>query len=967
MWSLNKSYCRFIILPQLLLLLLANATFSQSLFFSKNDLFDAKSGIKIDHLVIDPQGFLWAGANRGLFMSDGITEIQYLPEGNESAEVGALTINDSLLYLGWKDGSFSIFDLYRKSFKSNYKISNSAINKIVVDNKGRIWLATEGEGIYVEYSTKVKRITTNFNLADDHVNDLILDPKGDRVWAATDRGLSKCSIDEDSLLVQNYTTIQGLPENLVTSLAFDSLGTLWIGSYSGYLTAFNLKTESFKTLQAPKSWSPGIITCLKTIDDELWIGTGNNGIGIYNFERKDFLVASGAEINDAVHDIIYDGTGMVFLSTGTASILKTDKRFLFIKKFDEVSLKDAGVVCYDNNGNILFSNETGLYSLSPPINEGNPVKRLMDLKTLNIQYIISLYIDNLNRIWIGTFGQGLWLLDGKKLIQLTEKDGLINDNILSISGRKDEIWIGTLGGISMLNFNNKGAVFNNFGTESGLKSNYVYSVYAKENNVWFGTDGSGLIKYENGLFKTVVDTGIFATVYSVTGSGDEIWFSGRNGSLNQLIGDAIINYQIKYNEVETEISTLATIDDEHIFFLSENGVGMFDKETHQYIIFDEEYGLKPFNYNFLNILSSSDDKENIWIGTEAFMLEMQLHEHEFIFVPKTHIRTVELFSNPIDTNRHIFDPGENHFIFSYSGLWVHAPEKVRFKYRLKGFDVDWKETRDNGAIYQKLPPGTYTFEVSSSTSSNFDSVPSAFWTFTIKKPVYFQWWFIVTAMLVSWLLVYLIIKWYDRKKIKDAQIAREKILSQFELLKSQVNPHFLFNSLNTVNALIYKEPKEASEYLLKLSDFLRVMLTRNDNVTHSLGEELKLAHQYGFLQKKRFGDNLIIEIEIPDELLNKVLIPPLTLQILLENAIKHNVVSRSNPLTIHIFKENEYLVVKNNLQEIKEKIKSTGIGLSNISNRYRIIFGKEIGIKKDDDYFIVKLPLMFSNHENTDY
>jgi LytS/YehU family sensor histidine kinase len=257
--------------------------------------------------------------------------------------------------------------------------------------------------------------------------------------------------------------------------------------------------------------------------------------------------------------------------------------------------------------------------------------------------------------------------------------------------------------------------------------------------------------------------------------------------------------------------------------------------------------------------------------------------------------------------------------------------------------------------------------VGSSTSSNFDAVSFASWSFTINKPVYFQWWFILGVLLISWFLVYLIIKWYDRKKIRDAQIAREKILSQFELLKSQVNPHFLFNSLNTLNALIYKEPKEATDYLLKLSDFLRVMLTRNDNVTHFLGEELTLTGQYGFLQKKRFGDNLIIKTEIPDELLNRVLIPPLTLQILLENAIKHNVASRTKPLTIQIFKEGDQLVVKNNLQEIKEKKKSTGIGLSNISNRYRIIFGKEIEIKKTDDYFTVKLPLIFSNHEDTDY
>lgn len=966
MWSLSKSYYRFLVLPLFILLMVAGKTYSQSLFFNKLDLFDTKSGIEVDHLVFDAQGFLWAGTNQGLFMSDGNTKIQYLPSGIESVEVGALTINDSLLYLGWKDGNFSIFDLYSKSFIRTYKLSNSAINKIVVDEKERIWIATEGDGIYIEYRAKARHITTDLNLADDQVNGLVIDPKNDIVWAATDRGLSKCTIEGDSLVVQNYTTVQGMPENLLTSVVCDNHGTLWIGSYSGYLTGFNSKTESFNAIQTPDLWNPGMITCLEIIDHELWIGTENNGIGIYDIEESGFLLAGGSEINTVVHDIIYNGNSWVLLATKKSSVLNIDRRFLFMKDINGVSFKDAGVVCHDNKGNILFSNETGLYALSPLVNGEASAKQLLDQKAHGIQYIISLYIDHSNRTWIGTFGQGLWMLDGDNIVRFTEKDGLINDNVLSISGRENEIWIGTLGGVSMLKFDGKNAMFNNFGSETGLKSNYVYSVTATDNDVWIGTDGNGLLKFNNGTFNTVVDTGYLATVYSVVSSENEIWFSSRNGFLNKLEGDSITSFQIKYNEHETEISTLMTFNNDQVYFLSENGVGMFDKESHQYIIFDEEYGLNPFNYNYLNILSS-DEKENIWIGTENFLLKMRMRDYEFSLTPKTYIRNVELFSNPIDTNLHIFDPDQNHFIFNYSGLWYNAPNKVRFKYRLKGFDVDWKETRDSRAIYQKLPPGSYTFEVGSSTSNNFNSVSYATWSFTINKPVYYQWWFIVAALLLSWFMIYLIIKWYDRKKIRNAQIAREKILSQFELLKSQVNPHFLFNSLNTLNALIYKDSSEASDYLLKLSDFLRVMLTRNDNVTHLLKEELKLAQQYGFLQKKRFGDNLIVKTDIPQELSGRVLVPPLTLQILLENAIKHNVVSRSKPLTIRIYVENELLVVKNNLQEIKDKKKSTGIGLSNISSRYRIIFEKDIIIEKSDDFFIVKLPLNFIDNEDTDY
>ncbi len=592
-----------------------------------------------------------------------------------------------------------------------------------------------------------------------------------------------------------------------------------------------------------------------------------------------------------------------------------------------------------------------------------PVEKIFDLKTNKVQYIISLYIDNSDRIWIGTFGQGLWMIEGKQLKHFTENDGLINNNVLSISGKGNEIWLGTLGGASMFKYNDNKVTFNNFGASAGLKSQYVYSVFVWKDDVWLGTDGSGLIKYNNGEFITIASKDHLANVYSVVSSGNDIWFSSQGGNLNRLIGDSIISYPIKYKGNETEISTLLTTDNDHVYYMSENGVGMFDKKSNQYIVFDEEYGLIPFNYNYLNALST-DKKGNIWVGTEAFMLNMRMQNHKVSLVPQTYISSVEVFSDIIDTNLHEFDATQNHFIFNYSGLWYHDPLKVRFKYRLKGFDIHWKETKDIEAIYQKLPPGSYTFEVGSTASANFDSVSYAAYAFTIKKPFYYQWWFIIVVLSFTYLLSHFIIKWNNQKNIRNAQIEREKILSQFELLKSQVNPHFLFNSLNTLNALIFKNSSEASDFLLKLSDYMRYLLTQNENTTHSLKEELKLVTDYAYLQKKRFGNNLMIDIDLSDDLKENSLIPPLSIQILLENAIKHNIISQSKPLNINIYREIDYLVVKNNLQEIKDKIESTGIGLSNITSRYHILFKKEIKIDKSEDYFIVKLPIIIANHEN---
>jgi len=960
--NLNKNNLFRLVFIALLLLIFTIGASAQRLYFNRVNPISKNNRAKIDHLAFDEQGFLWLGTDQGLFLTDGIFEKQYLPDSAKSSEIGYMAIDDNFIYSGWNDGTFAQFDLRKKEFTPIEKISNEAINKILIDDKNRVWISTRGEGIFLKTGSELKHYEFSDGLSDNNVNELAFNPTTGVLWAATDRGLSKLTSVGDSLLIEN---VSGLNGNIITAMTVDSMGTLWVGTYSGRIVGIKPVDETIYTISIPKYWNTGSITKLKVIGDDLWIGT-KHGIGIFGISERRFRLSGGSEINEVIHDIVYDGQNRVLLSTGNSSLLSADIRFLFIEQYDGVPFKDAGVVLNDKNERILFSNEKGLYRFSPMFDGVLPVEKIFDLKANNVQYIISLYIDDSDRIWIGTFGQGLWMIDNKNRKHFTEKDGLINNNILSISGRGQEIWMGTLGGASMLKYSDDKATFVNYGVATGLTSQYVYSVYAAKDEVWLGTDGSGLINYKNGKFKTIVDNGYLDNIYSVTGSGNEIWFSSGQGYLNVLVGDSIISYPIKYNDRETEISTLVMVDDDHVFFLCENGIGMFSKQNHQYVIFNEEYGLEPFNYNYLNTLYG-DKKGNVWAGTESFLLKMRMHDHEFSLVPKTYIRTVDLFSAPIDTTLHEFESSQNHFIFNYSGLWYHSPLKVRFKYRLKGFDIDWKETKDNTAIYQKLPPGHYVFEVGSSTTSNFDSVSFASYGFTIKKPIYFQWWFIIFSMVFIVFIIYLMMKFNEQKKIKKALIEREKILSQFELLKSQVNPHFLFNSLNTLNALIYKDKAEANEFLLRLSDYMRYLLTQNENTTHLLIEELKLASDYAFLQKKRFGNNLKIKIDLSDELQNNSLIPPLTIQILLENAIKHNIISGSKPLNIKIYREGETLVVLNNLQVIKDKIKSTGIGLSNIKNRYRILFDKEIEIVKNDKYFIVKLPLINKPYENFTY
>lgn len=192
---------------------------------------------------------------------------------------------------------------------------------------------------------------------------------------------------------------------------------------------------------------------------------------------------------------------------------------------------------------------------------------------------------------------------------------------------------------------------------------------------------------------------------------------------------------------------------------------------------------------------------------------------------------------------------------------------------------------------------------------------------------------------------------------KAEALARANVQSQLESLKSQLDPHFLFNSLNTLSFLIDDTNQEAQKYLEKLADVYRYVLVSKQKDTVSLQEEMEFVDAYMYLNKVRFRENIQLEKHIAPEVLQKK-IAPLSLQMLIENAIKHNIISKDKPLKIDISANDLSVSVKNNLQEKKTFTKSTKVGLNNIQNRYALLSNKNVLIEQKADFFRVELPLL---------
>ena len=202
---------------------------------------------------------------------------------------------------------------------------------------------------------------------------------------------------------------------------------------------------------------------------------------------------------------------------------------------------------------------------------------------------------------------------------------------------------------------------------------------------------------------------------------------------------------------------------------------------------------------------------------------------------------------------------------------------------------------------------------------------------------------------------------YKTKWMEAEELKRISAQAELQLVKSQINPHFLFNNLNVLSALIMKNNEEANKFIEEFSKVYRYILNNHDKELVDIKTELEFIKPYIFLLQKRFAEGLDITIEVP-EAYEKFYVIPASLQMLIENAIKHNVISKTKPLHIDVhINGNNTIVVSNNLQLRQSVDNSTQIGLANIIKRYQLVSGKNVMVKNDSADFTVALPLLTLN------
>ena len=310
-------------------------------------------------------------------------------------------------------------------------------------------------------------------------------------------------------------------------------------------------------------------------------------------------------------------------------------------------------------------------------------------------------------------------------------------------------------------------------------------------------------------------------------------------------------------------------------------------------------------------------------------------------------------------------PNENSLRIKFGMLTDNVLTPYNMLYILEGAEKNWSTATVNfEANYNSLPPGNYTFKVKALAKDKSWQTGETILQIHIATPFYKAWWFLLLLALAAAATVITIyrLRLAQKERLlllenKAQLLEKEKTQVMYENLKQHLNPHFLFNSLTSLSSLIRIDQKMAGNFLDKMSKVYRYILKNRDNETVPLSDEIKFVQLYIDLQKTRFENGLQINMNIDEEYHHRR-IAPVTLQNLVENAIKHNTAEAESPLVIDLFVENDYLVVKNNLQKKGFVETSNKQGLGSMQSLYKFLSERKMTVEEGEKGFVVKVPLI---------
>lgn len=948
---------------KLLLILLLNCLsligFGQKYFVKKINIANEFNDLKTTAITKDDKGFMYVGTHQGLYKHDGIN---FKHVDSFDKKISALYYQNGIVYIGCEDGCLAeLFQGKIKIKKVKGLNSTTEISKIESSlNKSEIIISTKGQGLYVFNNDVAKTIDNKKGISDNFVYGF--QQHNNTLWAATDRGLNKISNPTTKPSTEQFNTGNGLPDNIVSTINFSpNHSKICLGYQQGFVTLMDTNKLNLLGNIANENWKQ-INDVLYENDQQIWVATESGSLLILSYHNKQLKLKDSIMFDLPISKIEKDVAGNIWV-LGLGGLFEIVAPNINTYQLDNstFNLNELGAVANKFDTSIYYALQNKLYNYNL-INKQNKL-------IYTSKHIITKLLKNNDELWIGTLNAGLWKMNTReKDIKKLSIDKLPeNAHILDICNDQNNLWIASLEGLFQCKKDPRNTEqilsVEKYNKKDGLGSDYVYQIFLdSRKRVWFATDGAGPVFFENGKFHSwgnKIPQLKNKVIYSIDETANGIiWMTSFENGIYAFDGKNWTQYDKNYGLLKRDFLAIATQPNWHLIALQADAIYEYLPQQKFFRKYDKQTGINIDSLSSnINLIAKNEVGDILFPNRKGFIV-FKSTSLEGNQISQVKITKVQAFLKDIEFGRSTFDNDENQISFEFEHSNFTNTEKLFFRYRLLGLSDQWISTNDKKITYSKLSPGKYTFEIQVSHNINFEGAQTDNYSFEVARAFYQKWWFYVALIMLTGYIVWLYIRSRETEIRKVESIQKERLHFEYEQLKSQVNPHFLFNSLNTLVDLIDENTDRAADYTIHLAAMYRTLLSFRDKELITIKEELDLLEHYIFVQKCRFGDALIIEIEIEEFRAQKKKIVPLALQLLVENAIKHNEVSRANPLLIKIYEDGYSLIVQNKLRSKLSEEKGEGFGISNLQKRYELLAQTEIIIEKENEHFVVKLPLL---------
>jgi len=697
---------------------------------------------------------IWFGTKAGACKYDGQTFTPVtLKEGLPGNSVRCiLEDRDHRLWFATDQGACRYDGTRFTSYKRSDGLASNSVLSLLSDRTGGLWFGTDGggasryDGRSFHTYTKAEGLSDNtvFAMAEDHAGN---------IWFGTHGGLSRY----DHKTVTNFTTKNGLESNIIKALLRDHKGNLWVGTEGGGLAKYD--GRYFKHFGEQNGLSGNTVwALLEDHENNIWVGTYRGGLDRFNGEAFTQYAMRDGPGDDVVRSIYQDKEGNLWFATFRSGVVKhsggATSRYT---TRDGLVNNFVLTVFEDSRGNLWFGTYGGLSRF-----DGRSFKNLTRREGLSNEVIRSIAEDRRGNLWFGTNGGGIARYDGASLVTYTVKDGVNSNEIMALLvDQGGNIWIGTTAGICKFD----GGSFVDMSREFGVSRNdAIFSILEDgDGSIWLAVYGKGIVR------RSAPSGGSGATKRYYYTSDNVL----SNDNVVSLCFDNAGNLWVG---TERGLEAIAL------------GEGRPDAPKAA-----RHYGREE-GFSGIECIQNAicrDSRGHMWFGTLRGAFKYQPEEDRRNAVaPSTHITAVSLFLENQDwsrlghgtVDRYGLPAGlrlphdRNHLSFSFIGVSLTDPTKVRYRYRLSGFDRDWSPVMAADRVtYANLPPGNYTFCVEARNASGVWNEKPAVFSFAIAYPFWRTWWFYIVATAAGAGGIYLMVALRTRRLVKTTKALEEKV------------------------------------------------------------------------------------------------------------------------------------------------------------------------------------------------